>query len=94
MSFHSNLLRLFDPLTFRCSHPQITFNLGRFTDSIKGEWDSLRQHDIMFLLTIQAHDASGDRYKDDTEFRQHFGLKYVRGCEIADLIGSDGERYS
>ncbi|RUS34275.1 P-loop containing nucleoside triphosphate hydrolase protein [Jimgerdemannia flammicorona] len=69
----------------------ITFNLGRFTDSIKGEWDSLRQHDIMFLLTIQAHDASGDRYKDDTEFRQHFGLKYVRGCEIADLIGSDGK---
>lgn len=22
--------------------------------------------------------------------RQHFGLKYIRGCEVSDIIGEDG----
>ncbi|CAG8451805.1 2657_t:CDS:10 [Dentiscutata heterogama] len=69
----------------------VTFNIGRYTDSIQNEWDSLRQHDVLFLLTIQAHDGTADKYRDDIPFRSHFGLKYVRGCEIVEIIGDDGK---
>lgn len=69
----------------------VTFNIGRYTDSIQNEWDSLRQHDVLFLLTIQAHDGTADKYRDDLPFRSHFGLKYVRGCEIVEIIGDDGK---
>ncbi|CAG8640369.1 3664_t:CDS:10, partial [Ambispora leptoticha] len=69
----------------------ITFNIGRYTESIRNEWDSLKQHDVLFLLTIQAHDETGEKYRDDMPFRQHFGLKYVRGCELNEIIGDDGK---
>ncbi|KAI8576105.1 hypothetical protein K450DRAFT_258492 [Umbelopsis ramanniana AG] len=69
----------------------VTFDIGRFTQSIKSEWDRLRPHDVLFLLTIQATDNSGSAYKEDKDFRSHFGLKYIRGCEICDIIGGDGK---
>ncbi|CAG8601288.1 9980_t:CDS:10 [Paraglomus brasilianum] len=69
----------------------ITFNIGRYTESIRNEWDSLKQHDVLFLLTIQAHEQTGEKYQDDMPFRSHFGLKYVRGCEISAIIGDDGK---
>lgn len=69
----------------------MTYNLGRYTESIRNEWDSLKQHDVLFLLSIQAHDGTSDKYKDETPFREHFGLKYVRGCEVSDIIGDDGD---
>lgn len=72
----------------------ITFDIGRYTDSIKSEWDRLRPHDVLFLLTIQASDSTGSAYREDSDFRSHFGLKYVRGCEICDIIGNDGETLS
>ncbi|GAB5588385.1 hypothetical protein Unana1_03285 [Umbelopsis nana] len=72
----------------------ITFDIGRYADSIKAEWDGLRPHDVLFLLTIQASDSTGSAYKEDKDFRSHFGLKYVRGCEICDIIGNDGKPVS
>ncbi|CAG8442045.1 1306_t:CDS:10 [Diversispora eburnea] len=69
----------------------VTYKLGRYTESIQNEWDSLKQHDVLFLLSIQAHDGTSDKYKDETPFREHFGLKYVRGCEVSDIIGDDGK---
>ncbi|KAM3579300.1 hypothetical protein VKS41_008163 [Umbelopsis sp. WA50703] len=69
----------------------ISFDIGRYADSIKGEWDSLRPHDVLFLLTIEAHENTGKPYKEDNDFLAHFGLKYVRGCEICDIIGNDGK---
>ncbi|KAI7863636.1 P-loop containing nucleoside triphosphate hydrolase protein [Spinellus fusiger] len=68
----------------------ITYDVGRFTDSIRREWDNLRKHDVLFLLTIQANEESGLRYNDNTDFKTHYGIKYVRGCEIVDIVGSDG----
>lgn len=68
----------------------ITFDVGRYSEMIRREWDSLRKHDVLFLLTIQANENTANRYTDDMDFRAHYGIKYVRGCEIADVIGSDG----
>ncbi|CAG8843671.1 3069_t:CDS:2, partial [Racocetra persica] len=38
-----------------------------------------------------SHDGTADKYRDDLPFRSHFGLKYVRGCEIIEIIGGDGK---
>ncbi|KAL0096664.1 aquarius [Phycomyces blakesleeanus] len=68
----------------------ITYDVGKFTDSIRREWDNLRKHDVLFLLTIQANEESSHRYDDSSDFKSHYGIKYVRGCEIMDIVGSDG----
>ncbi|KAG0164199.1 hypothetical protein DFQ28_008930 [Apophysomyces sp. BC1034] len=68
----------------------ISYNVGRYTDSIRNEWDNLRKHDVLYLLTIQANDDSTSRYTEEKDFKTHYGIKYIRGCEIVDIIGSDG----
>ncbi|KAI8149758.1 hypothetical protein BJV82DRAFT_663038 [Fennellomyces sp. T-0311] len=68
----------------------ITYNVGKYNDVIRREWDSLRKHDIVFLLTIEANEKTVEKYTDERDFKTHYGIKYVRGCEIVDVIGSDG----
>ncbi|KAI9315690.1 P-loop containing nucleoside triphosphate hydrolase protein [Dichotomocladium elegans] len=69
---------------------EITFDIGRYTDTIRREWDSLRKHDVLFLLSIQANDETVNPYTEDKDFKAHYGIKYIRGCEIVDILGSDG----
>ncbi|ORX76621.1 hypothetical protein K493DRAFT_108639 [Basidiobolus meristosporus CBS 931.73] len=69
----------------------VTFNISRYTPSIRDEWSSLRQHDILFLLTLQATKESHAKYEAGKSFKQHFGLKYVRGCEVSAILGQDGK---
>ncbi|KAG2227972.1 hypothetical protein INT45_011996, partial [Circinella minor] len=68
----------------------ISYNVGKYTHSIRREWDSLRKHDIVFLLTIEANEKTVEKYTDNKDFKTHYGIKYVRGCEVIDMIGSDG----
>ncbi|KAI9496193.1 P-loop containing nucleoside triphosphate hydrolase protein [Zychaea mexicana] len=68
----------------------ITYNVGKYTDTIRREWDRLRKHDIVFLLTIEANEKTVEKYTDNKDFKTHYGIKYVRGCEIIDMLGSDG----
>ncbi|KAI9364882.1 intron-binding protein aquarius [Zopfochytrium polystomum] len=71
----------------------LSFYVGKYTDVIRREWDSLRKHDVLFLVTIQMHpDLRGD--EDITTgpgFCRKYGIKYVRGCEILDLLGWNGQ---
>ncbi|TPX64939.1 hypothetical protein SpCBS45565_g05517 [Spizellomyces sp. 'palustris'] len=79
----------------------VTVNIFKYTDSIRKEWESLRPRDVLFLLTVQMEPdgpgwmeteakKSGIIESEGSVFRRKFGLKYVRGCEVADLIGDDG----
>lgn len=70
----------------------ITFNVGKFNDNVRRDWDSLRPHDVLFLLAIkldgpQALLTSGGV----ADVRQTHGLRHVRGCEIVGLVGPDGQ---
>jgi intron-binding protein aquarius len=71
----------------------IGFQVGKYTPSIRREWDSLRKHDVLFLLTIEANEQTSDKLNDGEDFKQHYGIKYVRGCEIVDIIGGDGKYF-
>ncbi|KAG2235903.1 P-loop containing nucleoside triphosphate hydrolase protein [Thamnidium elegans] len=68
----------------------VGFQINKFTPAIRKEWDGLRKHDVMFLLTIQANEKSGDKLQQEEDFREHYGIKYIRGCEVVDIIGKDG----
>jgi len=50
------------------------------------------KHDVLFLVTIRANPATNHPFHGEQgNFRQHFGVVHVRGCEIKDLIGPDGK---
>jgi len=80
----------------------VEIDTKRFTDSIRKEWDSLRPHDILFLLDVHAKDQLPGwvEYQKQQEnnvnetssqkIRNEYGLGFVRGCEIIALLGEDG----
>ncbi|CEP09725.1 hypothetical protein [Parasitella parasitica] len=68
----------------------VGFDIQKYSKNIRNEWDNLRKHDVLFLLTIEATEQSSSEIKDNEDFRQHYGIKYIRGCEIVDIIGNDG----
>jgi intron-binding protein aquarius len=56
---------------------------------VRSEWDETKQHDVVFLLTVQPPDqvalgAMRDRGEEPTPAQQH-GLIYVRGAEVIEV---------
>ncbi|KAI9480442.1 MAG: AAA domain-containing protein [Benjaminiella poitrasii] len=68
----------------------VTYDIGQCSQSIRKEWDALRKHDVLFLVTIEALEKTSEPLKEDEDFKEHYGIKHIRGCEIVDVIGSDG----
>lgn len=79
----------------------ITYSLDRYRKQIADEWDTLRPHDTLFLVTIEmlpnvtasqrAHQSNDDRTLPGDEFKQKYGIKWIRGCEIYQILGDDGQ---
>jgi len=72
---------------------EVKFNLAGIVPQIRGEWDQLREHDVIFLLSIQAPDKPFDGRVQDlsvTEFPEKFGVMYLRGAEVTELLDEEG----
>ena len=53
------------PLPLRPSSPpaaEITINLSNLRPDIRSEWDELKQHDVLFLLTLRPPDSITANY--------------------------------
>lgn len=69
---------------------QVSYSISHYAPTIRGEWDELRKHDVLFLLTIEASENTSNALKEGEDFREHYGIKHIRGCEIVDVVGNDG----
>lgn len=84
---------------------EVTIDLSPFRDRVRQEWEELREHDVLFLLTIQAKESMKAFVKQLGQQRQidwsklneeSLGIKYVRGCEVKRVLDEEkkviGER--
>ncbi|KAF9919175.1 hypothetical protein FBU30_011136 [Linnemannia zychae] len=71
----------------------VTFNVRKYTEAIQAEWEAIREHDILFLLTIEAKEESYEEWDGRISFREHYGLKHVRGCQVVSVIGPNGKPF-
>eukprot|EP01127_Copromyxa_protea_P005293 TRINITY_DN15242_c0_g1_i1.p1 TRINITY_DN15242_c0_g1~~TRINITY_DN15242_c0_g1_i1.p1 ORF type:complete len:1415 (-),score=323.12 TRINITY_DN15242_c0_g1_i1:37-3777(-) len=76
---------------------EVTFTLpARKTQSmnLREEWDELREHDILFLVSITAPNLSEAELKlqaaKKTKFPEKFGITAIRGCEVNLLADEEG----
>ena len=67
--------------------------------SVLQEWDQIRQHDVLFLLSLSpggGQDASDSAPPategDSLGILRKYGLKHVRGCEVVCLKDEKGEK--
>lgn len=67
---------------------------------VRAQWDELRQHDVLFLLTLRPPDAVTAGYlrgarqaaaaqngqgQAEPNPMEQYGLQYVRGCEVIEI---------
>jgi intron-binding protein aquarius len=82
----------------------VQFNVGAYTDAIRREWDSLRQHDVLFLVSLQMEptlqtnlpSTKGGKPEalDGSTFKHRYGVKSVRGCKILEVLSTRDEQDS
>lgn len=58
--------------------------------NIKHEWESLRRHDVCFLISVRPEVPPGTSYNYKEPFIPQVGLVYVRGCEIEGMLDPTG----
>lgn len=71
---------------------EITFTVSRYRGSMRSEWDELKEHDVLFLLSIQP--PLEQLSKEETvelSVPDRFGLQYVRGCEVIEMRDEGGQ---
>ncbi|KAJ3136189.1 hypothetical protein HK100_001918 [Physocladia obscura] len=83
---------------------EVSFTIGRYNEAIRREWEAIKRHDVLFLITVEMSAEipswpAGDKIisaKDSTNsvfdipFRKRFGIKYIRGCMVVDILNNDG----
>ncbi|EFJ49751.1 hypothetical protein VOLCADRAFT_104194 [Volvox carteri f. nagariensis] len=61
---------------------------------VRAEWDELKQHDVLFLMTVRppAAAAAAALFADGREpnAAEKHGLVYVRGCEVIEVRDEGG----
>ncbi|XP_064403055.1 RNA helicase aquarius-like isoform X4 [Halichondria panicea] len=68
----------------------ITVDLN-VADRVKNEWESLRKHDVCFLLTVRAKMSIDEGFDASAPFVSQVGLEYVRGCEMEGMLDEAGK---
>ncbi|XP_054758837.2 RNA helicase aquarius-like [Lytechinus pictus] len=66
----------------------LTLNLR---EHIKSEWESLRKHDVAFLVTLRPTKKIGSHFTNKEHFIDQVGLAYIRGCEVEGMLNEKGE---
>eukprot|EP00440_Ansanella_granifera_P045495 gb/GFBE01049290.1/.p1 GENE.gb/GFBE01049290.1/~~gb/GFBE01049290.1/.p1 ORF type:complete len:1354 (+),score=420.79 gb/GFBE01049290.1/:1-4062(+) len=72
---------------------EVRFNLTGMLPHVRQEWDTLREHDVIFLLRIDAPAEPHEGHVKDlsvSEFPEKFGVMALRGCEVTELLDDEG----
>ncbi|KAK1287098.1 putative RNA helicase SDE3 [Acorus calamus] len=69
----------------------ITFSISSYKAHIRSEWNSLKEHDVLFLLSIRpSFEPLSSEEAAKLSVPERLGLQYVRGCEIIEIRDEEG----
>ncbi|RAL47940.1 hypothetical protein DM860_015727 [Cuscuta australis] len=70
---------------------EVTFSIASYKAQIRSEWNSLKEHDVLFLLSIRpSFEPLSAEEAANATVPQRLGLQYVRGCEIIEMRDEEG----
>lgn len=70
---------------------EVTYSISSYRAQIRSEWDALKEHDVLFLLSIRPlFEPLSAEEEDKASVPQKLGLQYVRGCEIIEIRDEEG----
>ncbi|KAJ0987357.1 hypothetical protein J5N97_005713 [Dioscorea zingiberensis] len=70
---------------------EVTFSIASYKSHIRSEWNALKEHDVLFLLSIRPsfEPLSAEEAAKST-VPERLGLQFVRGCEIIEIRDEEG----
>ncbi|CAN6319789.1 unnamed protein product [Urochloa humidicola] len=69
----------------------VTFSISSYRHQIKSEWDALKEHDVLFLLSIRpSFEPLSPEEAAKSTVPERLGLQYVRGCEVIEVRDEEG----
>ncbi|XP_040992399.1 RNA helicase aquarius [Juglans microcarpa x Juglans regia] len=70
---------------------EVTFSVSSYRAQIRSEWNALKEHDVLFLLSIRpSFEPLTAEEAAKASVPQRLGLQYVRGCEIIEVRDEEG----
>lgn len=70
---------------------EVTFSISSYKSQIRSEWNALKEHDVLFLLSIQpSFEPLSAEEAAKASVPQRLGLQFVRGCEIIEIRDEEG----
>lgn len=70
---------------------EVSFSISSYRAHIRSEWDSLKEHDVLFLLSIRpSFEPLSQEEAAKCTVPQRLGLQFVRGCEIIEVHDEEG----
>ncbi|WJX17061.1 hypothetical protein P8452_07016 [Trifolium repens] len=70
---------------------EVTYSISSYRSHIRSEWDALKEHDVLFLLTIRpSFEPLSTEEENKASVPQKLGLQYVRGCEVIEIRDEEG----
>uniref|UniRef100_A0A158R470 Intron-binding protein aquarius n=1 Tax=Syphacia muris TaxID=451379 RepID=A0A158R470_9BILA len=67
----------------------VSITLSRRND-LRTEWESLKKHDVCFLLTVRSEAPVGTKFNPRKPFKEQIKIAYVRGCEVEGMLDATG----
>ncbi|XP_072992424.1 uncharacterized protein [Typha latifolia] len=65
---------------------EVTFSTASYKARIRSEWDALKEHDVLFLLSIRpSFEPLSAEEADKSTVPERLGIQYVRGCEVIEI---------
>ena len=71
---------------------EITLNVSKLADTVRRDWDSLRQGDVIYLLTVGPTEASRNLTNGHSKesIKEASGLLALRTAEVVQLLAENG----
>ncbi|KAL5982160.1 hypothetical protein ACLOJK_016229 [Asimina triloba] len=70
---------------------EVTFSISSYRAHIRSEWNALKEHDVLFLLSIRpSFEPLSAEEAAKLSVPGRLGLQCVRGCEIIEIRDEEG----
>ncbi|KAK7310334.1 hypothetical protein RJT34_07787 [Clitoria ternatea] len=70
---------------------EVTYSISSYRAQIRSEWDALKEHDVLFLLSIRpSFEPLSAEEEVKASVPQKLGLQFVRGCEVIEIRDEEG----
>lgn len=70
---------------------EVNYSIQAFKGAIRMEWETLKSHDVLFLVACKPSTYVGDKPDTSLPFLERYGIKHIRGCEVVELRDESGK---